>query len=97
MLRPINTITELIEHARQNNGWIGREVLVASGLGSMGAVAAELRRRGYRARVNEESDRIAIIEYPDEGAARRGLDQTSMLDLPATTHVPRHGWGDDPD
>jgi hypothetical protein len=94
LLRPINTISDLLDYARHHNGEVPRDVLEASGLGSMGAVAAELMRIGHR--VKTRPDRIILEQDAAEGAALRAKDQISIFDM-APTPAPHHGWGDDPE
>jgi hypothetical protein len=84
----------LLDLHRQQ-GFITREDMVRSGL-QPGAVAAELRRRGYEVKLAEDRA-VIIVKMQGEAAVERAANQTSLFDLPGTTHVPRHGWGDDPE
>lgn len=92
MLRPIETITDLVVYARKH-GAVGRDTLIASGLGSMGAVVAELRRRGYTVHTETAPARIVIDAPPSVGAKQRKKDQIPLFDMEPTRARPR-GFGD---
>jgi hypothetical protein len=89
-------MADLLARAHER-GHLSYSTLRNSGLVSVNAVAAELRRRGYEVEVVDAMELVVITKYPAEGAAERAKDQTSLFDIPGTTHVPRHGWGDDPE